>query len=145
MSDNNNSQYLDDLMNEPVGHEREEVSNAYLRARAFKCRNEARIKHEQAELERVKKEKLLGTLIPLSKAQEAFSQLGSKTRLHLQRLIPSLPPKLEGLTGQQMIPILREAIDEILETLSQEVSITPEEVSTKELETLAVIQDEKDD
>lgn len=74
---------------------------------------EAAIKEEQAEIEKLKKEKLQGQLISIAETQEAFLEIGSKTKAQLYRLISTLPPKLEGLNATSMIEIIRESIDEI--------------------------------
>lgn len=93
--------------------------DAFLLQRYKKLQAETLIKEEQAELERLKKQKLTGELISLDEVQEAFQIVGSKTKARLKRMISELPPKLEGLTANDMIDIIRNTVDEVLEDLSQ--------------------------
>ncbi len=94
----------------------------FLLAEKRKVIADADKKEHQAEVERIKKEKLLGSLIPLKDAQESFLELGSRTKAQFSRLIAELPPKLEGLPASQMIDIIRTSIDEVLSNLFEECS-----------------------
>ena len=101
----------------------EVIDAAYKFHRARKMSADADLKGEQKEIEKIKKEKLRATLIPMKEALEIFSSVGSKTKLRFNRLISELPPKLEGLKGKEMIPIIRESIDEILADLYTNFSV----------------------
>lgn len=86
--------------------------------KALKLQHETKIKSEVAELERLKKEKLLGSLVLVSDVESTFIEISSKVRSQLYRLVSQLPPRLEGLEGVAMTDIIRESIDEILKFLS---------------------------
>ena len=101
----------------------EVIDAAYKFHRARKMSADADLKGEQKEIEKIKKEKLRATLIPMKEASEIFSSVGSKTKLRFNRLISELPPKLEGISGKEMIPIIRESIDEILADLYTNFSV----------------------
>ena len=101
----------------------EVIDAAYKFHRARKMSADADLKGEQKEIEKIKKEKLRATLIPMKEALEIFSSVGSKTKLRFNRLISELPPKLEGISGKEMIPIIRESIDEILADLYTNFSV----------------------
>jgi hypothetical protein len=101
----------------------EEIDQSYKLHRARKMSNDADMKGEQKEIERLKKEKLKANLIPLKEAQEIFVSVGAQTKLRFNRLIAELPPKLEGLNGLEMIPILREKFDEIFADLYTTFSV----------------------
>lgn len=101
----------------------EEIDQLYKLNRARKMSNDADMKGEQKEIEKIKKEKLKGNLIPLKEAQEIFVSVGAQTKLRFNRLIAELPPKLEGLAGLEMIPILREKFDEIFGELYTTFSV----------------------
>ena len=92
--------------------------------KAKKIKAEALIKQEVAEIERLKKEKLQGSLISIKDTEQAFLEIVIKTKANLQRLVSELPPKLEGLKASDMIEIIRTAIDEVCLNLS--VSFLPE-------------------
>lgn len=94
--------------------------DTFLLQRFKKLQAETLIKEEQAELERLKKEKLTGELVSIEEVQEAFQVIGSKTKARLKRMISELPPKLEGLTANEMIDIIRNTVDEVLEDLSKD-------------------------
>jgi len=74
---------------------------------------EAKIKEEQSEIERLKKEKLLASLVSIKDVEETFLEIASKTKAHLNRLVAELPPRLEGLTAAEMIEVIREAVDHV--------------------------------
>jgi hypothetical protein len=106
-----------------LGDEEDAINLRYRRARAEKMVNDAEIKAQQKEIERLKKEKLLGSLIPLKDATEVFAEIGARTKARCNRLIGELPPKLEGLTAVQMIEILRNSFDEMYGDLFKEFAI----------------------
>lgn len=113
----------EDIEDLEVLDDEDEINLRYRRARADKMVNDAAIKEQQKEIERLKKEKLLGSLIPLQDATEVFSEIGSRCKARLNRLIGELPPKLEGLTGIEMIEIIREHLDEVCADLFTEFAI----------------------
>lgn len=80
--------------------------------------------HELTEIERIKKEKLLGTLVSVSDVTEAFLEIGATTKSQLARFASTLPPKLEGLAAASMIPIIQAAVDEVLLNLSTSFELT---------------------
>lgn len=106
-----------------LGDEEDAINLRYRRARAEKMENDAAIKAEQKEIERLKKEKLLGSLIEIKDAVEVFSEIGAKTKARCNRLIGELPPKLEGLPAVAMIEILRNSFDEVYADLFSEFKI----------------------
>jgi hypothetical protein len=93
----------------------------FLAQRFKKLVAETAIKNEQKDIERIKKEKLLGLLIETTIAEEAFQIMGSKVKARLNRLVYEIPPKLEGLTAQQMIDALRVVINGVLNDLCNEL------------------------
>ena len=106
---------------------------------------DAAIKEQQAIIETLKKEKLQGSLISLKETQEAFLEIGSKTKANLYRLISTLPPKLEGLNAQAMIEIIRESIDEICLGLSQSFVIVEPKTIKEDIESEEIDEGEADD
>lgn len=98
----------------------------------------AGIKEQQAEIERLKKEKLLGSLVPIGEVEEVFLGIGAKTKSQLARLVSELPPKLEGLEAIDMIQIIRDAVDEVClylaESFKVETPIEPVEAAAEKLE-----------
>lgn len=101
----------------------EEVLNVYNLNRARKMANEADLKGEQKEIEKLKKEKLKGTLIPLKEAQEIFSSVGAQTKSRMERLLSQLPQKLEGLPAVKMLEVLRESFYKIHSDLYSDFSV----------------------
>lgn len=99
------------------------IDAAYKLHRARKMSNDADLKGEQKEIERLKKEKLKGALIPLKEAEEIFSVVGSRTKSRMNRLLSHLPQKLEGLTATQMVEVLRESFYNIHSDLFSEFSV----------------------
>lgn len=93
------------------------VNSEYLISRAKKMRHEAEIKAQTAEIERIKKEKLLGSLISVQEVSSIFTDIGAKLKARYKRLISELPPKLAGLNAEDMIPIVREELDEVFADL----------------------------
>ena len=90
----------------------------FLLQRYKKLKAETLIKEEQAQIERLKKEKLEGELISLESVEEAFKALGAHTKARLKRLITELPPKLSGLEPNEMVDVLRNLIDDVLDDLT---------------------------
>lgn len=86
--------------------------------KAKKIKAEALIKEEVAQIEKLKKEKLKGSLISITHVEESFLEIGSKTKSSLYRLVAELPPRLEGLPASDMIAIIRTSIDEVCLNLS---------------------------
>jgi hypothetical protein len=84
----------------------------------------ADIKEQQAEIERLKKEKLQGSLVSIAEVEESFLEIGAKTKSQLARFISTLPPKLEGLTAAAMIEIIRGAVDEVLLSLAESFTLS---------------------
>lgn len=104
-------------------------------AKNLKIIFESEIKKEQAQIERLKKEKLQGQLVSIKETQEAILEIGSKTKAQLYRLVSTLPPKLEGLNAKSMIEIIRISIDEICLELSNSFNIIDQPI-------LEVIEDD---
>lgn len=100
--------------------------------------NNARIKNEIAEIERLKKERLQGLLVPVAEVEETFIEIASRTKAELNKFISILPPKLEGLNAPEMINIIREHVNEILLNLSNSLTY-------KEPKELEVIPEDTDD
>ena len=95
----------------------------FLLQRYKKLIAETAIKEEQKEIERIKKEKLQGSLVSLPEVEEAFQILGSKCKARMQRFISELPPRCEGMTAQDMISVIRESVDEAYQELFVEFNL----------------------
>jgi hypothetical protein len=93
------------------------VNAEYLISRAKKMRYDAEIKMQVAEIERIKKEKLEGSVIAVKEVSSIFTDIGAKLKARYKRLISELPPKLAGLDAAQMIPIIRDQLDSVFEDL----------------------------
>ena len=89
--------------------------------KALLVANNAKIKSEQAEIERLKKERLEGSLIPMIEVEETFIEIGAKTKAELSRFVSVLPPKLEGLNATSMIDVIREHVNQVLLNLSSDL------------------------
>lgn len=111
--------YDDDTMI-PIETSPEFVDKAeFLTQRYRKLVAETCIKEEQATIERLRKEKLLGELIATDECIELFQGLGTFIRARLKRLVAEAPPRLEGLDANGMIGVLRELIDGVCADLSE--------------------------
>lgn len=95
----------------------EAVNSEYLISRARKMKYDAEIKAQTAEIERIKKEKLEGSLISVKEVSTIFTDIGAKLKARYKRLISELPPKLAGLDAEKMIPIIRDQLDDVFADL----------------------------
>lgn len=93
------------------------VNSEYLISRARKMKYDAEIKAQVAEIERIKKEKLEGSVIGVKEVSSIFTDIGAKLKARYKRLISELPPKLAGLNAEDMIPIIREQLDNVFTDL----------------------------
>ena len=95
----------------------DEILDSQALNKARKIKYDAERIKQVSELERLKKEKLQGSLVELKLVQETFTQIASQTKADLYRLVSILPPKLIGLQADEMTEIVRDSIDEILTSL----------------------------
>lgn len=93
------------------------VNSEYLISRARKMKYDAEIKAQVAEIERIKKEKLEGSVIAVKEVSSIFTDIGAKLKARYKRLISELPPKLAGLNAEDMIPIIRDQLDNVFSDL----------------------------
>lgn len=93
------------------------VNAEYLVSRAKKMKYDAEIKMQTAEIERIKKEKLEGSLVSVKEVSTIFTDIGAKLKARYKRLISELPPKLAGLNAEDMIPIIRDQLDNVFSDL----------------------------
>lgn len=93
------------------------VNAEYLVSRAKKMKYDAEIKMQTAEIERIKKEKLEGSLVSVKEVSSIFTDIGAKLKARYKRLISELPPKLAGLNAEDMIPIIRDQLDNVFSDL----------------------------
>jgi len=86
--------------------------------KALLVQNNAAIKGEIYEIEKLKKQKLEGSLVPLVEVQELFQEISAQLKAQFLRFISILPPKLEGLESNAMIPVVREEVNAILQNMA---------------------------
>jgi len=111
------------------------VNAEYLVSRAKKMRYDAEIKMQTAEIERIKKEKLEGSLVSIKEVSTVFTDIGAKLKARYKRLISELPPKLAGLDAESMIPIIRDQLDNVFSDLFLQLYIAEgtEEIEEEEV------------
>ena len=111
------------------------VNAEYLVSRAKKMRYDAEIKAQTAEIERIKKEKLEGSLVSIKEVSTVFTDIGAKLKARYKRLISELPPKLAGLDAESMIPIIRDQLDNVFSDLFLQLYIAEgtEEIEEEEV------------
>ncbi len=133
MRDNNeNEAEEDDDLTLPMETSPEFVDREeFLLQRYKKLKAETKIKEEQSQIERLKKEKLEGELISMDVVEDAFKAIGAHTKVRLKRLITELPPKLSGLEPNEMIDVLRTLIDDVLDDLT-DVSVKLQNIKDNE-------------
>ncbi len=107
------------------------VNAEYLISRARKMKYDAEIKAQTAEIERIKKEKLEGSMVSIKEVSSIFTDIGAKLKARYKRLISELPPKLAGLNAEDMIPIIRDQLDNVFSDLFMQLYL---QESTDELE-----------
>jgi hypothetical protein len=130
-----------------------EINKSYLKQNQFVIENleynkallvakNAQIKSEVAEIERLKKERLEGSLVPITEVQELFLQISSQVKAQFLRFISILPPKLEGLESHKMIPIIREEVNAILLNMSNALIVNE---PVEEIEAEVITEDEEEE
>lgn len=120
-----------------------QIATEYLKDRARKVKAEANMKEEQTIIERLKKEKLQKDLVPLKEVTETFMYIGARTKAQLLRLIGEIPPRVEGLEAAAIEIIIRDYIDEILNDLYTDFSITEPDATSTEYEVVEDIEIEE--
>lgn len=68
----------------------------------------------KAEKVKLEVERQRGTMISLAEAREQVMMIGSGIKAAMLRFENDLPPLLEGLTAEEMVPVVRREVDAIL-------------------------------
>jgi len=87
-----------------------------------KLRADTREKIAKAEMAELSLAKLKGELLSVSDLQETMVFIASRVKAHVTKLEKDLPPRLEGKRAVEMVPLVREAAESILLSLSNDLA-----------------------
>lgn len=103
--------------NDPVQND---LATQYAAAKVRNTNLAADVREESKVIERLKKEKLQGSLISINDVTETLIMIASKTKAQLMRMLGELPQRMEGLPAARIENMMRKSIDDILLELSIE-------------------------
>lgn len=94
-------------------------------AKAKKDKWEAELKEARAQLEKLKLERERGELIPRAEIAKLWAARVHEVKTGLLSLVRKLPPRLEGLTKQEMAAVIEDEIYTLLERYARQGPYTP--------------------
>lgn len=97
--------------------------DAFIEMKFKKLTHETNLKESESILKDLLVKEKQGDLINVNEVAELQTQIASKCKAQLKKLILSLPPRLEGLTVKEMSKIIEESVFETLEFLHSEFNI----------------------